>query len=67
MHMTADGIRLAEARRCEARRRAADIARAEALLRADVAWRRAYSEEFSRIYDQTLAELLAEQKPEAAA
>ena len=52
----------------EARRRAADIARAEATLRADAAWRqRRYSAEFSRIYDETLAELLAEQETEAAA
>jgi hypothetical protein len=32
-----------------------------------VAWRRVYSEEFSRVYDETLAGLLDDQKPEAAA
>jgi hypothetical protein len=49
----------------EARRRAADIARVEAQLRADAAWQ--YSETFSRIYDETLSELLAEQQPSDAA
>jgi len=52
----------------EARRRATDIARAEATLRADAAWQCTYSETFARVYDETLAELLAEQQaPEAAA
>jgi hypothetical protein len=51
----------------EARRSAADTARAEATLRADVAWRRVYSEEFSRVYDETLTDLLAEQGKDAAA
>jgi hypothetical protein len=44
----------------EARRRAADTARAEATLRADAAWQNIYSDTFSRVYDATLAELLAE-------
>ena len=43
----------------EARRRAADIARAEATLRADAAWRQTYSETFARVFDEELAELLA--------
>jgi hypothetical protein len=43
-----------------ARRRAAEIARAEATLRADAAWRSVYSETFLQAYDQTLAELLAD-------
>jgi hypothetical protein len=51
----------------EARRRAADIARAEATLRADAAWRDAHTETFARIYDETLAELLAEQQVSEAA
>jgi hypothetical protein len=34
---------------------------------ADAAWQRVYSETFSRVYDETLAALLAEQEPEAAA
>jgi hypothetical protein len=46
-------------------RRAADAARAEATLRADAAWQRTYSETFARVYDETLAELLAEQETEA--
>jgi hypothetical protein len=47
----------------EARRRAADTARDEATLRADAAWQRVYSETtFSRVYDETLAALLAEQE-----
>jgi hypothetical protein len=49
----------------EARRRAADTARAEATLRADAAWKDVYSNTFSRVFDDTLAELLADQKPEA--
>ena len=51
----------------EARRRAADIARAEATLRADAAWRCTYSETFARVLDETLAELLAEQQVSGAA
>ena len=43
----------------EARRQAADIARAEATLRADAAWRQTYSETFARVFDEELAELLA--------
>jgi hypothetical protein len=53
-------------RSTEARQRATDIARAEATIRADMAWRRVYSEEFSRVYDETLAELLAQSGLEAA-
>jgi hypothetical protein len=45
-----------------ARRQATDIAHAEATLRADAAWQQHYSETFSRVYDETLAELLAEQQ-----
>jgi hypothetical protein len=52
----------------EARRRAADIARESATLRADAAWKNAYSATFQQVYDETLAELLAEQQAwEAAA
>ena len=51
----------------EARRRAADNARVEAQLRADAAWQYPYSETFSRIYDETLSALLAEQQPSDAA
>jgi hypothetical protein len=43
----------------DVRRRATDIARDEAVLRADVEWVRVYAEEYSRVYDETLAELLA--------
>jgi hypothetical protein len=50
-----------------ARRRAADIARAEATLRAEAAWRDTYSETFARVFDETLAELLAEQQASEAA
>ena len=50
----------------EARRLAADTARAEGILRADAAWQRVYNETFSRIYDDTLAELLTEQVSEGA-
>jgi hypothetical protein len=49
----------------EARRRAGDTARAEATLRADATWQNVYIETFSRIYDETLVELLADQKTEA--
>jgi hypothetical protein len=49
----------------EARRQATDIARAEATLRADAAWQLVYSETFSRVYDETLAELLADQQAAA--
>jgi hypothetical protein len=49
----------------EARRRAADIAQAS--LRADAAWQQVYGETFSRVYDQTLAELLAERPTSEAA
>jgi hypothetical protein len=51
----------------EARRRAADIARAEATLRAEAAWRDTYSETYARVFKETLAELLAEQQPSEAA
>ena len=51
----------------EARRQAVDIARAEATLRADAAWRYTYSETFSRVFNETLAELLAEQQVSGAA
>jgi hypothetical protein len=51
----------------EMRRRATDIARAEATLRADAAWERAYSETFARVYDETLTELLAAQQVQEAA
>jgi hypothetical protein len=51
----------------EARRRATDIAREEATLRADAAWQHVYSQTFSRVYDETLAELLAERETGAAA
>jgi hypothetical protein len=51
----------------EARRRAADIARAEATLRAEAAWRDPYSETYARVYDETLAELLTEQETDAVA
>jgi hypothetical protein len=51
----------------ELRRLAADIARAEATLRADAAWQDIYRETFSRIYAEAMAELLAEQASEAAA
>jgi DNA-binding IscR family transcriptional regulator len=40
--------------------------RAEAQLHADAVWQRAYSETFSRIYDETLAELLAQQTSDVA-
>jgi hypothetical protein len=50
----------------KARRRATDIARTEAQLRADAAWQQAYSTTFSRVYDQTLMERLAEQETGAA-
>jgi hypothetical protein len=45
----------------------AEIARAEATIRVDAAWRRVYSEEFSRVYDEELTELLAGHDPDAAA
>jgi hypothetical protein len=51
----------------KARRRATDIAREEATLRADAAWRLTYSETFARVFDETLAELLAEQRASEAA
>jgi hypothetical protein len=51
----------------EARRRAADIASAEATLRADAAWQQAYSATFSRVYDEALMELLAEHQASDAA
>jgi hypothetical protein len=51
----------------EARRRAADIARETATLRADAAWKNAYSATFQQVYDETLAELLAEQQASEAA
>ena len=51
----------------DARRRAADAARAEPTLQTDAAWERAYSETFSRVYDETLRELLAEQRKGTAA
>ena len=51
----------------EARRRAADIARETATLRADAAWKNTYSATFQQVYDETLAELLAEQETGAAA
>jgi hypothetical protein len=54
-------------RLAEAHRRAADIARAEALLRADAAWQQTYSETFSKVYYETLVELLAERRKDAAA
>ena len=60
-------LRAACQRSAEARQRASDIARAETVLRADAAWRDVYSETFSRIYAETLAELISDQKPEAAA
>jgi hypothetical protein len=50
----------------EARQRAVDIARAEATLRADAAWRDTYSETYARVFEETVAELLAEQASEAA-
>jgi hypothetical protein len=50
----------------EARRRAADIARAEAVLRADAAWRDVYDATFARVYAEALAELLAERRKDAA-
>jgi hypothetical protein len=51
----------------KARRQAVAIARAEALLRADAAWRQTYSEMFARVFDQELTRLLAEQETDAAA
>jgi hypothetical protein len=48
-------LRSSHKRLSEARSCAADTARAD------------YSNTFSRVFDETLAELLAEQKPEAAA
>jgi hypothetical protein len=51
----------------EARRRAVDIARAEATLRADAVWQQAYCETFARVFDETLAELLAERQASDAA
>jgi hypothetical protein len=51
----------------EARRRAADIARETATLRADAARKNAYSATFQQVYDETLAELLAEQQASEAA
>jgi hypothetical protein len=44
------------------RRQAVDIARAEATLRAEAAWRDTYTETFARVFDETLAEILAEQR-----
>jgi hypothetical protein len=38
----------------EARRRAADIARETATLRADAAWKNAYSATSQQVYDETL-------------
>jgi hypothetical protein len=51
----------------EARRRAADIARETATLRADAAWKNAYSATFQQVYDETLAQLLTEQETDAVA
>jgi hypothetical protein len=51
----------------EARRRAADIARESATLRADAAWENTYSATFQQVYDATLAQLLTEQETGAAA
>jgi hypothetical protein len=47
----------ADARRC-----AADTARAEAVIRADAAWRDTYDRTFARIYTETLVDLLDDQK-----
>jgi hypothetical protein len=46
----------------EVRRRATDAARAEATLRADAGWQDTYRETFAQVYDQTMTELLAEQR-----
>jgi hypothetical protein len=53
-------MRAACQRYAEARQRATDIARAEAVIRADAAWRDAYDRTFAHVYAQTLAELLDE-------